>query len=180
MLFAMSPMSGFRYPTKGLTIPIPIPILDVFIFEINTDTQLWASSYYNTKYFYCRYQYQYRYLHLGLNDTNTRIWAIPIPCHFSVLFSFYALYCMSKTAYHINNKSKQDSCVGIVTRGSIWHLDLKVQDMNQYHKVILKSNFESKRERDLCVGIVTRGSIWHLDLKVQDFMVLIHVLDFQV
>ena len=161
MLFAMSPMSGFRYPTKGLTIPIPIPILDVFIFEINTDTdnQLWASSYYNTKYFYCRYQYQYRYLHLGLNDTNTHIWAIPIPRHFSVLFSFYALYCMSKTAYHINNKSKQDSCVGIVTRGSIKHLDLKVQDLKYHHNVILQTNFESESKQDSCVEIVIRGPI---------------------
>ena len=51
---------------------------------------------------------------------------------------------------------------------ALWHLDLKVQDMNQHHKVILKSNFESKSEQDLCVGIVTRGSIWHLDLKVQN------------
>ena len=51
---------------------------------------------------------------------------------------------------------------------ALWPLDLKVQDMNQHHKVTLKSNFDSKSEQDLCVGIVTRGSIWHLDLKLQD------------
>ena len=40
--------------------------------------------------------------------------------------------------------------------------------MNQHHKVILKSSFESKSIQDLSVWIVTRGSISHQDLKVKD------------
>ena len=51
---------------------------------------------------------------------------------------------MQDLKYHHNvilqsnfeSKSEQDLCVGIVTRGLIWHLDLKVQDMNQHHKVL--------------------------------------------
>ena len=65
------------------------------------------------------------------------------------------------------SKTEQDSCVWPVTRGSIWHLDLKVQNLKYHHNVILQSSFESKREQDSCVWPVTRGSIWHLDLKVQ-------------
>ena len=66
------------------------------------------------------------------------------------------------------SKREQDSCVWPVTRGSIWNLDLKVQEMNYHHKVILQIRFESKTEQDSCVWPVTRGSIWHLDLKVQN------------
>ena len=50
--------------------------------------------------------------------------------------------------------------------GSIWYLDLKVQEINYLHKVILQSSFESKSKQDSYVWLVTRGSIWHLDLKV--------------
>ena len=59
----------------------------------------------------------------------------------------------------IESKSKQDLCVEIVTRGSILHLGLKVQDLKYHHNVILQSNFESKSKQDSCVGMVKSGSI---------------------
>ena len=58
-----------------------------------------------------------------------------------------------------DSKSKQDSCVRPVTRGSIWHLGLKVQDMKYHHKVRLQSSFQSKSKQDSCLRPVTRCSM---------------------
>ena len=88
-----------------------------------------------------------------------------------IFFNYHHKVILQST---FESKSKQDSSyVWIVTRGSVWHLDLKVQDMNYHYKfILLKSSFESKSEQESCVWPVTWGSIWHLGLESGDSIII--------